>query len=221
MAAILLSTLLILTGCNSTPATGKFAVSPSSPNFPVGEIETQIRKTFPLSGIKKINASVSYFPFEDAVCLRYRSDYFAYQQFWSVNGREVFLRALDKYNADYDARDLDMNNKKAKSKYGGAVGYLIWQMSSVSSQAKANMDMDFGYAFNEKSPYFAVTQNLTTYEDKIDIELNRNSQEITMFFTRAQAQELAALFDQEFLKTLIPPGMKVVPVNPVVDVDEY
>jgi len=221
MAAILISTVLLLTGCSSAPSTGKFTVLQSSPNLPVGEIETQIKKTFPLSGIRKINVNVSYFPYEDAVCLRYRTDYFSYQQFWSANGREVFLRALEKYAADYEARDLDTNNKKSKSVYGGTVGYLIWQTASFTSQAKANMDMELGYAFNDKSPYFAVTQNLTTYEDRIDIELNRNSQEITMFFTRAQAQELAALFDQAFLKALIPPDMKIMPANPVVDVDEY
>jgi len=217
----LISTVLLLTGCNSTPAVGKFAVSPSSPNLPVGDVETQIRRTFPLSGIRKINVNVTYFPFEDAVCLRYRSDYFLYQQFWSANGREVFLRALEKYAADYEARDLDMNNKKSKSVYGSTVGYLIWQTASFTSQARANMDVEHGYGFNDKSPYFAVTQKLTTYEDRIDIEKNRNSQEITMFFTRAQAQELAALFDQAFLKALIPTDMKIMPVNPVVDVDVY
>ena len=190
-----------LAACKSQPKAG-FVVSPSDPHTPAGEVETQINRTFPLSGMKKIDVAVSYYPYDDAVGLRYRSDFFEYHQFWSKEGREIFLKALDKYNEEYDARSLNMKNKKSKTAYGATEGYLAWQMFKASKRYNAAMGMELGYAFRENSPYFAVTQKLASYEDPFEPSDDTNSQEITMHFTRTQAQELAALFDPEFLRTL-------------------
>jgi len=194
--------------CSTVKRTdGRFYVDLSSPQFPAGEIETQIDKTFPLSGLRKIAVTVSYFPVEDAVCLRYRSDFFTYHQFWSREGRDIFLKALENYSSDYAARNLNRRDRTSKKSYGAVEGYLAWQMASVTRRVEANMNMEFGYSFKENSPYYAVTQKLTTYVDTISKENDMNSQEITMYFTRAQAQELAALFEQEYLLNLIPPEM--------------
>jgi len=216
---------LTLGMCNTTPrqVEQKFTVDMSSPQLPVGEIETHIRRTFPLTGIKKIIVTVSYYPYDDAVCLRYRSDFFTYYQFWSLDGRGAYLKALEKYNADYTARNLNEKNRKSKSNYGKAEGYLSWQMYSFTRQVAANMDIEFGYAFNDKSPYYAVTQKHTKYEDPISDENDMESQEITMHFTRAQANELAAFFDQDFLRALVPPelsGRRRL-INTDADVDYY
>jgi len=216
---------LTLGMCNTTPkqVDDRFIVDMSSPQIPVGEFETQIDRTFPLSGLKKIVVTVSYYPFDDAVCLRYRSDFFTYYQFWSHSGREVFLKALETYNADYAKRDLDMRARGTKSKYGTVEGYLSWQMQSFTRRVSANMNIDMGYAFNDRSPFYAVTQKHTTYEDPISEENNMASQEITMYFTRAQAQEVAAIFDQEVLLALVPPELRGRSnrVNPNIDYDDY
>ena len=219
-----LAVILVFTACASRPRPNdKFIVELSSPRLPAGEIETQIDRAFPLIGLKKIIVDVSYYPYDDAVCLRYRSDFFNYYQFWSKAGREVFLSALEKYNVDYSARDLAAKNRKSKKTYGGTEGYLIWQMYSLTRRAQANMDMELGYAFKDNSPYYAVTQKLASYIDNINKENNMNSQEITMYFTRAQAQELATLFDQDFLRGLVSPEMGGVRrVNEAdIDADSY
>lgn len=211
--------------CNTTPSQveEKFTVDMSSPQLPVGEIETQIERAFPLSGLRQIIVTISYFPYEDAVCLRYRSDFFTYNQFWSLDGREAFLKALETYVKDYAERDLDMRARGSKSKYGAVEGYLTWQMQSFTRRVAANMSLEFGYAFNEGSPYYAVTQKQTTYEDPISDENNMESQEITMYFTRAQARELAAFFDQDLLRALVPPEMggRRTPSNTGIGVDDY
>ena len=213
---------LALVMCSTTPTrVEKFTVNLASPQFPAGEIDTQIDKAFPLSGLKKIAVSVSYFPIEDAVCLRYRSDFFSYNQFWSREGRETFLKALDNYGSDYAVRELDTNNRKSKSKYGVVEGYLIWQMMSITRRLTANMNVELGYTFKDRAPYYAITQKMTTYVDPISSEKNSNSQEITMYFTRAQAQELAALFEQEYLLSLIPPDLEGRRDLSAVDTDEY
>jgi len=218
---------LALVMCNTAPrkpAEVKFTVDLSSPHqFPAGEIETHIDNMFPLSGIKKIGVEVSYFPYDDAVCLKYKSDLFTYHQFWSLSGREAFLQALENYNVDYSERNIVENNRTTKRVYGAVEGYLYWQMFSITRRVSANMEVNLGYAFSARAPYFTVTQKLTTYEDIFSEENNMNSQEITMYFTRAQARELAELFDQEYLRSLIPPelgGLRRV-IATDVEVDEY
>jgi len=203
LAIVIVAALIAaLAACKTVPKDKGFVVSPSDPNFPAGEIETQIDRTFPLRGLKKINVTVTYYPYDDAVCLRYRSDFYEYHQFWSKAGREVFLKDFEQYQEEYDARSLNMRNKKSKKAYGGTEGYLTWQTFKLTRRFEAKMDMELGYAFQDNSPYFAVTQKLTTYENPTDVDDTTSSQEITMYFTRAQAQELAALFDPELLRTL-------------------
>jgi len=219
---------LILGSCSTTtkpkpPVEEKFEVDLSSPQFPAGEIVTNIRNTFPLSGIKRIDVEVSYFPYEDAVCLKYRSDFFTHHQFWSRSGRDAFLLALENYNADYDVRNLSDRNRNSTKIYGTVEGYLYWQMYSITRRVSANMEMDLGYAFNDGSPYFTVTQKQTTYFDKSSEENDLDSQQITMFFTRAQAKVLADFFNPEYLRYLVPPEMggprRVIATD--VEVDEY
>jgi len=209
--------------CSTTPKVDdRFTVDLSSPQFPAGEIETQIDKTFPLSGLKLISVEVSYFPYEDAVCLRYKTDFFTYHQFWSLSGREAFINALEKYTENYADRELDMRNRRSLNTYGVVEGYLYWQMMSFTRRVMANMNLELGYSFKERAPYYAVTQKLTTYVDPISEENNLNSQEITMYFTRAQARELVELFDQEYLNSLIPPELgirRIISTN--IEVDEY
>jgi len=217
---------LFLGTCSTTPrppVEEKFEVDLSSPQFPAGEIDTHIRRTFPLTGIRTISVMVYYFPYEDAVCLQYRSDFFTYHQFWSRSGRDAFLNALEKYNADYDVRNLSDRNRNSTKIYGTVEGYLYWQMYSITRRVSANMEMDLGYAFNEGSPYFTVTQKHTTYVDNSSEENDLDSQQITMFFTRALAQKLAELFDQEYLRTLVPPEMggprRIIETD--ISIDEY
>ena len=45
---------------------------------------------------------------------------------------------------------------------------------------------------------------MAQYKDKISQDNDVNSQEITMYFTRAQAQELATFFDPGYLRGLVP-----------------
>jgi len=221
--AVFAITATLFTSCVTIKNNDRFTVELSSPNYPAGEIELQIDKPFPLTGLKKIAVAVSYFPYDDAVCLRYRSDFYNYHQFWSKEGRDMYLKSLNQYYIDYNDRTLNAKNKKSKKAYGVTEGYLIWQMFNLAKRVSANMNVEMGYTFRDNAPYYAVVQKMTTYEDKISVDNNSNSQEITMHLTRAQAQELAALFDPDFLRTLVPentPGVRRV-VESDVDADVY
>jgi hypothetical protein len=67
---------------------------------------------------------------------------------------------------------------------------------SFSNHARGLSRLDFGYRFKDRSPYFTVTQSEAkdTY-----VNPKNSSTQVTMYFTRAMAQELAALFDEDNL----------------------
>ena len=179
----------------------EFSVNMESPQINIGEIELQMHPFMEMGGLKKHSVSVIYFPREDAVCVRFRRDYFTYSQFWDTNARLAFLGALKQYNEDYDTRNLDTVNRKSKQKYGVTRGYLNWQQFSYTIRARGNMNLELGYDFKNRSPYFTVTQMEAQYIDEVSRDNDMLSVAIPLYFTRAQAATLASIFEQEFLDT--------------------
>ena len=184
-----------------------FTVSLRSPQITMGEIEVQMNKAFPLPGIRKVNTTVKYFPSEDAVCVQYRVDLMTYYQFWSRSGRTAFIKALEEYKEDYAARNLDRRGGiRARRKYGTGWGFLIWQMTSITTQSNSNIDIEIGYSFQDNLPYFTVIQGEGEYIDPLTPRDIRRTQDMPMYFTRAQADELAVFFDQQYLQGLAAGG---------------
>ena len=201
---------LILVSCVTTKTKKEeFTVDPDSPRVEIGVIEAQFDRLFSIGGLRKANIAVFYFPHEDAVCLRYRSDLITYNQFWSGEGREAFINSLEMYKEDYSQRNLSSKgSRKAKQKYGIVQGYLVWQLHRLAVLANANMNVELGYSFYKKAPYFTVNQMEAEFISPIARDDNRTSQIITIFFTRAQAEELAALFDRKFLDGFAAPASR-------------
>ena len=162
-----------------------------------------------LGKITKVSVPVFYFPKEDAVVLRFRPEYTTYQQCWSNNGRHGFIEALEKYNNDYEERNLDIKDRKSKGRYGIVRGYLIWQQMAFTVRARGNMNVELGYTFKDGAPYFLINQLEAEYVDLISRDNDRTSIVIPMYLTRKQAADLAAMFDQSFLDGLsMPTGVK-------------
>jgi len=185
------------------PFTVNLKSNGNSPRVPAGKIEAQFNNLFPMPGIKAVNIDVVYFPVENAVCLEYKLNTYSYQQFWHKDGRDAFLKALKSYNEDFEGQKLTNRNNRTKSRYGVVEEcFLMWQQSNITSQGYGNMNMELGYYFREGSPFFSVTQ-LEAYFDSMSLD-DQVSAEIPMFFTRTQAEELAALFSQDYLLSIAP-----------------
>jgi hypothetical protein len=197
--------LLLLASCATTPS-NRFTVDPRSPSFPVGSVSAQSDK--PLSGeVQAKELTLSYFPVEDAVCIQFRIDFVSYYLYLNRLGRDTFLTALDRYKADYEMRNLNTKaGGKEKRVYGAVRGYLGWQVSGfLSNPAFGQVEVNFGYAFKgplkNKTPYFSITQNQAEYQSE-EIGRKVTSAKVWLYLTRAQADELVALFDQDFLLSL-------------------
>jgi len=192
-----------------------FTVSMNSPQMTIGEVEIQFETLLGLGKLKKQTVPVVYFPKEDAVCLKYNFELYKYNQFWNRKGRINFINALKMYNDDYDARNLQRNTKATQEKYGTVRGYLVWQQLSFTVQASANMSIYLGYTFKERSPYFSLYQREAEYFDEMARDNNRTSPITVMYFTRAQAAELAELFEQYIMPDTNPPDEQEEAKTPV------
>jgi len=200
--SITFAAIFLLASCAST-SPKPFTVDPRSPSFPAGSVPAQSDK--PLSSeVQAQTLTLSYFPVEDAVCIQFRAEFVNYYLYLNRPGRDTFLSSLGLYKADYETRTLNTKaGRKEKRVYGLARSFLGWQVSGfLSSPAFGQVDVNFGYAFKgppkNKTPYFSITQNQAEYQSE-EIGHKVTSSRVWLYFTRAQADELAALFDQEFL----------------------
>jgi len=190
------------TGGSKSSSSDEFIMDLDSPQIIVGEFEAQlVGGLLGIGSLKRETMTVLYFPLEDVVAVRFRADFMTYHQFWSRSGRQAFISALERYNQDYDARRLTSSRTSRRS-YGVVQGHLIWQQFDFAVQASAGMGVELGYDFRDRAPYFTTYQREAVYKDPGTSAFDRVSQNIPMFFTRAQAAELAALFDQNNLREL-------------------
>jgi len=190
---------LALTSCASVRAKKPFTVDIYSPRYVAGSIEVQIDKVF--GGLKKIKANVYYYPDESAVCLEFTAESVFFSQFWSGDGRDAFIAALEQYKTDYEQRNLAAKSARTKRAYGKVQGYLVWGvLRMLSDPARGVVTMDLGYMFKDNMPYFSLTQRPAEYKD--NTSRKTQSPNVMLYFTRAQAEELAALFNQEYLDGL-------------------
>lgn len=194
-----------------------FTVDLNSTRVPLGQIEVQFDNAVPLMPLRKVNANVIYFPVEDAVCFHYRLDTINFYQFWSRDGRDFYTTALAKYERDFEARNLrNTRSGSTKNMYGITDGYLIWQTLGMGVRARSGIDLELGYYFREKSPFFAITQGEGNYENLLGTDENEDmvAGEKPMYLTRSQAAEIAAYFDFDFLRSKTPVSDFLNPTEP-------
>jgi len=201
--------------------TETFTVDSDAKPVVIGEAELQMETFMGFGKLKKITVPVSYYAKDDAVCLHYKYNLINFYQFWSRKGRMLFQSSLDNYNEDFEARRLFKNERRSNEKYGEALGYLVWQQSSFLVRAYGNMKVRFGYVFKDKSPYFSVLQLDAEYIDESIRDNNRVSDVVLMYFTRTQAADLAALFDQDLLEGFASGAITASAENFYFETDDY
>jgi hypothetical protein len=165
-------------------------------SVPLGTIDVGITKAFS-SAVSKQSASAVYNNANDIVTLEFLSAGAVHnRQYWTARARDAFIKALAQYEINYETRNLPTGplSSGKRDVYGKAEITIHWWSLSFSNHARGVSRLDFGYRFKARSPYFTVTQSEAkdTY-----VNSKNNSAQVTMYFTRAMAQELAALFDEE------------------------
>jgi hypothetical protein len=199
----------LICSCASAPKEQTFTVDLKSPQIAMGNAETYFKSDNPFAG-NKLSQKImqaSYYPIEDAVCLRFKILLISCEQFWSKAGRDAFIVAFDRYKDDYEGRRLNTkSNRKTREAYKTVDGYFAWTKTPVAIQAQAPARVKLGYQFVSSSPFFTTTQMEGYYEDSITWSRNQTSSVTIMYFTRAQAESLIELFNQDNLRALVTPS---------------
>ncbi|MDR1353497.1 MAG: hypothetical protein LBK05_09470 [Treponema sp.] len=164
----------------------------------LGNVDVGIIKAFS-SKVAKESAAAVYDGTNDIVTLEFQSAGGTHnRQYWTARARDGFIGALAQYEASYEARDLPRGflSSGKRNVYGKSEILIHWWALSFSNRSRGQSRLDFGYLFKDRNPYFTVTQNEAkdTY-----VNPKNNSAQVTLYFTRAMAQELAALFAEENL----------------------
>jgi hypothetical protein len=202
---------MLVCSCASAPREQPFTVDLRSPQIAAGSVEAYLKKDLSFgTKIAQKQIEASYYPVEDAVCLRFKVMIVSCEQFWSKAGRDAFIVAFDRYKDDYEGRRLiTKSNRKTREAYETVDGYFAWKKTPVSVQAQAPARVKLGYQFMDSSPFFTTTQMDAYYEDPIGRSRNQTSEVTIMYFTRAQAESLIELFNQDNLRALVAPSFNM------------
>jgi hypothetical protein len=166
--------------------------------FTVGTIDAAFDQTFSTK-LKPREINVVFYPRDNTVALEFRHELIGYKQFWNQSAREQFIRALRLYNDDFDAKKLVFQYSKSRAAYGKFKGRLEWATIKITAVHRSSPTIQLGYRFKGDNPYFTVMQGIAKDESGIDERSPPESSSFAIYFTKAQAENLAELFRQEFL----------------------
>ena len=172
--------------------------------IPAGSVEANFFNPVARDNLSRGDIRVLYYPEDDVVCLAYRHNFVSYYQFWDRANRSAFISSLEQYKIDYEARNLTTRRKmRTKRQYATERDtFLAWETTIISTFGFGWTNLEIGYQFVRNSPFFSVTQQESVNEEPETRADNYTTETVVFYFTRAQADSVAAIFDREFLVEL-------------------
>ena len=199
-----IAVILLVLSCGSVDLAKKYPnmVANVDP-FPVGSAEAQSDR-FLSSKVNRIEIDAIFYPRLNAVALEFKYELSTYRQFWDEPARKQFAASLELYKKDFEEKKLIDSYRKTRAVYGSVKGRLEWELFKYTTTHLANPKIELGYRFKEKTPFFATytrpAPEVLPEGNKSPVE---DSEQLYMYFTRAQADQLVMLFDQAYLMGLL------------------
>jgi hypothetical protein len=189
-----------------------------------GTIAAGVKAPFS-SRLRQVEILVTYHPRTDSVALQFPYQTVTYRQYWNTINRETLLAAISRYQADFAAKNLPvMRRSKMTRTYGVMDSLTEWGSLRSMVTSRSYPKVELGYTFEQNSPYFTITQRPARDELATVDDARIDSLKITLFFTRAMAEDLAAALDRRRLLSLLPaPGPGALPPGSSAELppDEY
>ena len=189
---------IFFSSCGSTATTPQREdmVADADP-MQIGKATIFFERMFSMQLVSR-EVPLTFDPRSNTIYLQFVYETVTYRQFWDKEAREKFINAQIKYKENFESRNLNLSNPKARRVYGSANGKTEWGQFSFSINARSFPRFDLGYQTkgNNPYPYFTVMQ-----QEARDVLANdgRSSLRITSYFTRDQVTDLAKFFSQEYL----------------------
>jgi hypothetical protein len=210
-AIALVGMVFLFASCESSPPRQNPNMIADIDPIEIGTVTVQFDKFFS-SSIETKEAKVFFDPRINAVYLKFKYQTLNYLQYWDKPNRDAFIAAFENYNNDYNAKALLTKDSKSRAMYGQLQGMTVWSTldSSFSEKSTAYPKIYIGYSFKKSSseqiaPYFSTIQ----LEAKAEAnkagsnDTPKTALRIRMYYTRAQAETLAAYFDDNLLMGLV------------------
>ena len=165
--------------------------------FSIGTVNASFDPAFSTQ-LKTDAMEIIFYPRENEVALEFKHNLGQYRQLWNKEGRRTFIEALSRYEEDFRAQKLRNNYYRTSSEYGKSKNRFQWKSLSISTTYGSSPVIELGYRFRDNSPFFTTHQLAAKEETKTNANVDE-SPSFTIYYNRAQAQELARLFDEAFL----------------------
>jgi len=166
--------------------------------FSLGSVNVWLDRTLS-SQLKETAMEAAFIPRKNQVTLEFRHESLTYRQFWNEAARQHFIDALRRYMEDFENKNLTIRSNKSRTVYGKHTSLFEWETFKYSMTYRSSPAVELGYRFNGNAVYFTALQRPANDQSGAN---SRESPQFTMYFTRAQAEELAKLFDQDYLLEL-------------------
>jgi RNA recognition motif-containing protein len=189
---------LLYFSCSHTePVSEKSKMIADIDPFSLGSVSASLDQALS-SRLKETTVEVIFYPRQNEVALEFRHETLQFWQFWNETARQNFIESLNQYKEDFANRKLITNYNKSRAIYGKVKGRVEWKVFNFSATYRASPYFELGYRLIEKTPYFITYQNTAKEESGRNKDITE-SRRFPMYFTRAQGEALAKLFDQDFL----------------------
>jgi hypothetical protein len=217
LAAVMLGNamILLLLSCGSVDLSKKYPnmIANLDP-FQVGTISAQLDRSFS-SRVNKVEVQAFFHPRLNMVSLEFRHQFLRYRQYWDEPARKQFAASLELYKRDFEDKKLLDNYRKSRAVYGNVKGRLEWEASKYTKTRISSPTIELGYRFKEGSAFFTTLMRSAKEEiSDDDSSTPIDSQQISMYLTRAQADEIVRIFDQARLLELLQEKTNVVIKEP-------
>jgi hypothetical protein len=168
----------------------------------LGTVEIQFDRLLS-SRMNKSDVTVIFYPRLNAVALEFRYEFIRHRQFWDEDNRRHFVSALNRYKADYSERNLIDRYRKTRAVYGKVKGRVEWEAFNFAKTRVSLPAVELGYRFKENAPYFTTYMRSAKEEKSENSTESGESLQVSMYFTRAMADELIKYFDQAYLLEIL------------------
>lgn len=190
----------LVVSCKSAPEDLSNMVANIDP-FDLGTCPLSVNGLL-LGNLETKDSVLNFAPRANVVVVNFPAQGAKYALSLKPETRTAIADAITRYYADFDQRTLQKKGRERKSIYGTAPSALTWGVASfIPSSAKSLPVLQLGYTFIDDSPYFTITMpaskniKLTSDSDYTAKE----SMEIILYFTRAQAERFSSLMAKENL----------------------
>ncbi|MDR2742771.1 MAG: hypothetical protein LBB98_11555 [Treponema sp.] len=212
--------LFLTVSCTTTPQRNDYMTADIDP-IEAGTITAGL-PAFLTNRLRQVEILVTYHPRTDTVVFQFPYQLVTYRQHWNTVNRETLLAAISRYQSDFAAKSLSiMSRSKMRRAYGVLDSVTEWGTFKIMINSRARPKVELGYAFEQNSPYFVITQREAKNENASGDSGANTSLRVSLYFTRALAEDLAAALDRSRLLSLLPGGRAPESGSGEVAPDEY